>query len=226
MDVRYDVDLKYDTDYDCEQYGCDNEGICRCGSISNPRILSVNSWVIANHFADLGDPLQHYAIERYCARLETDDFKIDWSHSYYGDEIDSVELNDSVKQKIVDIKNLQGTDLIEFALKNEYGDVLPQYRNRTWGYIQKAPFEPIILGKTDRRDINKDRIEFYKSNIGNGDQYKPVLLCELHEQIFRVIDGYHRYMAIKELGIKNVDIIYYERQNQKPIAEFELSGAL
>lgn len=225
MDVRYDVDLEYDTEYDCEAAGCDS--ICRCGRISNPRIKSVNSWVIANHFASAGDPIQFYAIERFCSRLETDDFKIEWSGSYYGDEIDSVTLEDSVKQQIMQIKNLRGQDLIEFALKNEYGDVLPQYRNRKWIYAEGVSFKHVALGKPNRTDINKERVEFYKHRIGHrADDFKPILLCELYEGVYRVIDGYHRFEAIKALGSKKVNIIYYERENSKTLPEFELGGAL
>lgn len=224
MDIRYDVDLKYDTEYSCEDSGCNEEGICRCGRICNPEIRSVNSWVIAEHYADAGEPLQFYAIERYCSRLQTDDFDIDWSSSYYGDEIDSVEITDHVKNNIVHIKNLQGCDLIEFVLKNEYGDVLPQYRGHKWIYAPNVLVEDLILGVPNRRDINKDRVNFYKARIGK--EYEPILLCELHEQIYKVIDGYHRYTALQELGIKKVNIIYYERGNQRPMGEFELGGAL
>lgn len=226
MDLRYDVDLSYDTDYDCEAAGCDS--ICRCGSISNPHIRSVNSWVIANHFADSGDPIQYYAIERFCSRLSTDDFRIEWSGGYYGDEIDTVELKDAAKADIVQIKNLRGQDLVEFALKNEYDDVLPQHKNREWAHAEKISFKYVVLGNINRRDIDKGRVEFYKRAIANRnkDDYNPVLLCELHEGLYRVIDGYHRFTAIKELGIQKIDIIYYERENSKILPEFHLGGAL
>jgi hypothetical protein len=187
----------------------------------------VNSWVIAKHFADAGYPIQFFAIERFCSRLGTEDFDISWSGGYYGDEIDYVRLGDAAKQQIMHIKNLRGVDLVEFALKNEYSNVLPQYKNRQWEFTQNALVDNLILGVPNRRDINKDRVNFYKSHIGGkSDQYNPVLLCELHEQIYKVIDGYHRYTALKELGIKKVDIIYFERDGNKSQGEFELGGAL
>jgi hypothetical protein len=224
MDLRYDVDLTYDTEYSCEDSGCNSDGICRCGSICNPEIRSVNSWVIANAFADFRDELQYYVIDRFASRLQTDDFIINWSHGYYGDEIDEVKLNDAAKKEIMQIKGLQGADLIEFSLASEYGNVLPSYKNRKWIYTEGILVDDLFLGVPSRRDLNRARIDSYKDQM--KEKYKPILLCERHEQLYRVIDGYHRYTALKELEIKKVNIIYYDKYNARSLGEFELGGAL
>ena len=46
---NYIIDYDYDTEYYCEDSGCDVEGICRCGHIFNVGITPVDMMKLTTH---------------------------------------------------------------------------------------------------------------------------------------------------------------------------------
>ena len=50
MDFHYSgVEVNYDTRYSCEDYGCNQEGICRCGQIVDEQVTDVDlSYIVEN----------------------------------------------------------------------------------------------------------------------------------------------------------------------------------
>lgn len=64
-DWRYYLDYDYDSDYNCEGSGCDDEGICRCGTITNTRINSVDIDTIAHEICgDKENIILNYCVNR------------------------------------------------------------------------------------------------------------------------------------------------------------------
>ena len=45
-DFKYSIDYDYNTQYSCEDSGCNEEGICRCGMICDEHINSIEVDVI------------------------------------------------------------------------------------------------------------------------------------------------------------------------------------
>ena len=54
--------------------------------------------------------------------------------------------------------------------------------------------------------INRERVDFYKSILQSGKKIQPIEVCEVEGKGAFIIEGHHRFVASKELGIP-VDII-------------------
>ena len=55
-DFKYSVSYNYDTEYSCEESGCIEEGICRCGHITNTYLNNVDvSGVVAKIYSEIFD---------------------------------------------------------------------------------------------------------------------------------------------------------------------------
>lgn len=48
------LEVKYDDEYDCSEYGCGEEGICRCGRIIDAVVEEIHSSHFANAFLPTG----------------------------------------------------------------------------------------------------------------------------------------------------------------------------
>jgi len=222
-DFHYDVSLDYETDHNCSESGCDDEGICRCGTISNVRVERVDSWDIARHYPT-GDIIHDYAVERLISRFRTDEFDIEVGGGYYGDEIDGVTLTNAAQDSIHKAQALITTaEQVEHYLALENGEVLHKHRDRQWEHV-KIPIDDVIPGK-NRAGLDKKQIAFYRDKF-KYDKITPTVLCEKkgHDK-YVLIDGYHRYHAALEANKKKIDVIFFVSDARK-VADFELGGAL
>jgi len=197
-DFRYSLDIDYATERHCEEYGCDN--ICRCQTIENAMITSVDIPSIVDVICyKKCDEFTRYCVNRVLTGLKLYDSKnwhIDIQRSYYGEEIESVKLEnpklDEIKAKLRQIKDATTyKEKLFVALKAEYGyilDVLQEYKN--FKITNVSPSDIRIGADLHYRKVNQEKSECYKN--WNG----IVGLCVGND--LRLIDGYHRYSVCKD----------------------------
>jgi len=214
-DFQYclNIDCKYQ--YYCDISGCDEEGVCRCGEIHNPVIISVNVSKIADDIYNLyfdssistkrnntiqslwgiTKELNKYTIDRIL-RVNKIWNPLYWDISvvngYYGQEIgEAVIINDiasDLEEQIEFALNIESKkDLIHYLLKLEYGKILPELEGDF--DVITVRRDNIIFGNNNHFNnvINED-MEYYSDKKYYGIRG---IVIEKGDK-WRLIDGYHR----------------------------------
>jgi len=207
----------------CEEYGCDDEGICRCGTMEDVHIdgedidlieitdivykyifgLDINDIAIKREILidDILGINEHDITKYFIHRILTmykiyskDSWEIDYVSSYYGDEIESVKMFNSKKMND-DFYMLfsDNKNKIEYLLNKEYGHVLDKLLDKKWD-----------VDIVDMKDIHFPQKEHY-NNVSEGLDYYSDTAYDLPRGIvlkegnkYRVIDGYHRIKNTKQ----------------------------
>jgi len=199
-DLKYHVDVDSENNGDCYTDGCDDEGICRCGTIDNAKVNEVPVDKLAAEIAP-ESLLVQYCVERILQHFkplhDPDSWDIEVEGGYYGEEIESVKIKPQVAETLANILlSLNGaTDnqVVETALNVEYGFVLPTLKDKTWT-LERVALANVELGaKHHAANLNEEQVDKYRINE------KPVSGLMLYSDgKYRVIDGYHRITAAKK----------------------------
>lgn len=232
------IDYEIEGYYDCENHGCDDEGICRCFKITDVNINSINILSISNSiFSELFDIKSkqykrdnkisqilygfNQEVDLYCIdrilRInnlwDKDNWISHWSSGYYGDELDNINIEDSLYKKIdsdisyvISLPNLK--EKIEFLLIKEYGYLLDKIKDKSYEVIEVNKTD-IVFGQDlyHKEVIEKcNEMEYYKDN--KFDLIRGI--CLLKKDKWWVIDGYHRLLTSKKDKIKIIGI--YENE--------------
>lgn len=219
------VDYRYS--YDCESYGCDEEGICRCGTIHNEGVESVDVSLIVKKIYDdcfeqgkaanrnnainevlygIGKDIDIYTIDRIIRSYkiwENENWSIEIEGGYYGQETGDITIKESIADKIeAELWTVFALptlkEKIEYLLKVEYGKVLTELSN--------CSYESIIIDKEDvifgvEKHLNKvmkKDLDFYSDKNYSGIRGIVVKSGEK----WRIVDGYHRIFSTKFPKVK------------------------
>jgi hypothetical protein len=230
---RYCVECEYDGYYDCENSGCNDEGICRCYKIENPWVKSVDinkmttevfksifksqskeekrDLKISQLLFNINDDINIYSINRILISNKaylSDNWEISYGPGYYGDEVDNVFLNssvlDSIKSDLTSVFSLNTLkDKMEFLLKKEYGFILPKISNKEYS-IESVNRNQIILNQIEHsKQVSKKDLSYYKDAVYSG-SIKGVAIFDGH--CYMVIDGYHR-ITVSEFDNLNIVVL-------------------
>jgi hypothetical protein len=221
------VYIDYSYNYNCESYGCDEEGICRCGSIHNESVESVDVSLIVKKIYDdffeqgkaadrnnvinevlygIGKDIDIYTIDRIIRSYkiwENKNWDIEIEGGYYGQETGDVTIKESIADKIEEelltVFSLPTLkEKIEYLLKVEYGKVLPELSNCSYESIV-IDKDDIIFGTEKHLDkVMKKDLDFYSDKNYSGLRGIVVKSGEK----WRVIDGYHRIFSTKFPKVK------------------------
>jgi hypothetical protein len=221
------VYVDYSYVYDCERNGCDEEGICRCGSIHNEYVESVDVSLIVKKIYDdffeqgkaadrnnvinevlygIGKDIDIYTIDRIIRSYkiwENENWNIEVEGGYYGQEVNDVTIKESIADKIEEelltVFALPTLkEKIEYLLKVEYGKVLPDLSNCSYESIV-IDKDDIIFGTEKHLDkVMKKDLDFYSDKNYSGLRGIVVKSGEK----WRVIDGYHRIFSTKFPKVK------------------------
>ena len=213
----------YQTEYSCEESGCNDEGICRCGRIYDERATLINISDITNNIYDQfispdsksgkrherisqifygGEEIDKYCINRIISHFKAWDpnnWTIGVVGGYYGEEIGGVELDKDVLYDIFDACSIvigfeTIADKIRFVLNLEYGYILNELKN--------SDFELISIYKTDIDfdKMNKKHTENVRKE--NALYYLPDsyslprgIVRKLKNGRYTIIDGFHRIIV-------------------------------
>ena len=214
--------VDYGYTYDCENYGCDEEGICRCGTINNEHIDSVDVSLIVKRIYDeffeqgkaanrnnainevlygIGKDIDIYTIDRILRSYkiwENENWNIEVEGGYYGQEAGNVTIKESIADKIDEelwtVFSLPSLkEKIEYLLNVEYGKVLPELSN--------CNYESIVIDKNDvvfgvenhLNKVMKKDLDFYSDKNYSG--IRGIVVKSGDK--WRIVDGYHRIFTTK-----------------------------
>lgn len=227
VNFRYNLNYDYNDYRNCDAYGCDDEGICRCGTIENAHVLTVDipsivNEVYANHFDNslatkrnstinsilggVSKEIDIYTIDRILRINKAylpDNWEVQVCGGYYGEEIDDIILENSIAQKIEDqiheaLSIIDLTSRIEYLLKLEYGHILPDLQGRQYS-LETVERDSIIFGSDEHyRKVNAENIEHYSDKNYQG--IRGIALVK--DGRFRLIDGYHRSSTSENIKIQ------------------------
>jgi hypothetical protein len=222
------IDCDYDYQYDCHNSGCNDEGICRCGSIHNECISKIDIPAIVERIYidyvgdnDLvtqrdnklksilfgtGRELDIYTIDRIVRKYKLyDDYSwdIDICGGYYGQELDGINIVKNIANKIQDELNIafsidELNGRIEYLLGLEYGSLLPELENCNYEIVELDKSD-VVFGSTNHYDKVKQKdLTHYDEKSYDG--IRGVVLEK--DGKLRVIDGYHRIHTAKGPMVK------------------------
>ena len=225
-DFKYMVSYDYDTIYSCEESGCNEEGICRCGHITNTYLNKVDvSAIVTNIYSEIFDnsistkrnnainslwgissEIQKYTIDRILRvnKIWKPEFwNINVSGGYYGQEIDEVILIEDMVLKInsqlemaFQIDNL--SERVEYLLTLENGFILDDIKDKKY-HISVIDIDDIIFSNTEhKRKVVIEELEHYSDR-----NYSGIRGTVKKDGIkFKLIDGYHRLSKTENKLVK------------------------
>lgn len=211
-----EADIKYYCEYDCEEsrhceeYGCHDEGICRCSTIDEVKIkgpLDIHGFVAHLRNVTVEDK---YCIDRVLTILHAWDKQMwtpDICSGYYGEELNHILFDGltalKADQHLDALRTLTFSQKIEYLLNLEYGFLLDEIKNKNWGIIEVKK-EQIHLGQKDySRKLDSEVVATYENYI------LPKAIAVIRGSQnglpqYHVIDGYHRISANKSRTVKIV----------------------
>ena len=228
FDITKKNNLKYSVEYDteeshnCDEYGCDP--YCHCGVID--RIIvkydKKTSFNFVNEFwKDMTTPsyLSSVLAERYLSRrITSDDFTYEACRGYYGEELDSITLeNRSALDEFEGFSD--NTERLYEWLTLEYGRVLPEIYDACsfWklDLINISDIEDRTLPKLNKSFLLENYLTEIKkpgkSKTGatafvqqhwihkDHSKYFAPLCLPTKDGKYRLIDGRHRFFAYQQI---------------------------
>jgi len=215
LDFHYYIDYELNSEQAEDHYErCAND-YCRCTTIS-PEVRSFDYKevvrIIVEHFAIENEKVK-YCVERICSTLTKDDFYCDKSGGYYGEELDSICIDNyevlNKLEEVIDIKVARKKkldkineenkvdDQIRKVLVMEYGYLLDDLKTSKFSVIEINPQDIIFPQEEYAKKLSIKKIEGYKNHFG---------ICGIVKakgSKYKVIDGYHRITAnLKKSKIK------------------------
>ena len=225
-DFKYSVSYDYDTEYSCEESGCNEEGICRCGYITNTYIKSVdvvamtiniyskiydNSISTKRHNAisslwGISEEIERYTIDRILRvnKIWKPEFwNINVGGGYYGQEIEEIVLVEEMVQKLnkdlekaFDIESL--TERIEYLLELENQFTLDKLRNKNYRICRINRNDIIFSNSEHHKRVIIEELEHYSDKNYSG--IRGIVIKDGDK--WRVVDGYHRLSKTENYEIK------------------------
>jgi len=195
---QYCTEYDYDSQTSCSESGCDDEGICRCSTIENAHIISVNVTSMVNDIypsyfdkslstkrnntinsilGGTSKEIDKYTIDRILRInkvYEPTNWEINVCGGYYGQEIDNIILEDSIARKLEEqideaLSIIELTTRVEYLLNLEYGHILPSLQNCQYS-VETIERDKIIFGNDNHyKKINLKNIEHYSDKTKNID---------------------------------------------------------
>lgn len=206
FNLRYSNSVSYDysTINDCGLNGCNIEEACRCGVIVDLKITSVNfSNVVNSIYSNIenfnpnvkeNEILIKYGIEVIAKKNELYDknnYEVNTVNGYYGEEIGNIDINSSnfEKELLTFLKIKNNNNKIEYLLKLEYTEVLPEYKDKIWD-TKTVPIDKIKVNEDYIKRLKNEALG-YLTNICD-----KTVLVKKEGGFYKLIDGYHKYLYI------------------------------
>lgn len=225
-DFKYSVSYDYDTEYSCEESGCVEEGICRCGYITNTYLTKVDvSGVSANIYSEIFDnsistkrnntinslwgiteEVEKYTIDRILRinKIWKPKFwEINVTGGYYGQEIEDVVLVENMVQKLnnqlekaFEIDSL--TERIEYLLELENGFILDELKDKSYVVSVIDRNDVIFTNPEHHNRVIIEELEHYSDKNYTG--IRGIVKKDGNK--FKIIDGYHRISKTENKLVK------------------------
>lgn len=221
--------VKYDTVYSCDESGCDDEGVCRCGQIYNQEIeiervdVSRVSEIIYELYFDSGistkrnniinsvlygvtDEIDKYVIDRVLRINKIwnpNSWKVELTGGYYGQEIGDIIFNESVGIKI-EKEIYEALSIFNLSERIEY--LLNLEYDKILPELSGSSYELITV---DRDSIYFGSYNHFKNVIKedldyySDKRYRGIRGIVIKDgDRYRLIDGYHRCSKSENKKVK------------------------
>ena len=209
------TNLQYTVDYDYERSGCtcdayERGDYCRCTTIEHVWIDDVNVNEVVRKLYEThnrtGSNIDEYCFDRICYAFkiyDKDYYEVETGGGYYGEEVYGVyfENEERIYNAYYEMLALR-TDLekIKYCLKLEYNYLID--------CVEAVDYADIITVSTN--NIRLPQTEYFIKLSNNViEEYKnrklPVAVCIRDGDKYRLIDGYHRFVANKDRD--RIDIV-------------------
>ena len=251
LDIRYEhgFDISHDSDYNCDEAGCNDEGICRCGVIRNVTAKIDNAYKafgvlcktehleasklnysFLTKLMDTRIPVEQF----FNDVIHTQDFYLELDYEisggYYGEELGYIYLDNEIylldefnkalfnvfkrypSENIETDVNEQNSfvlDLIRISLTlSNKGIVIPELEKVNKFYLHNMNLKQILRNilipnpSHMKRILEDDPRDVYVFNnvIRTKNPYIVGILLKDGKEL-KLIDGYHRYLAIVLCGL-------------------------
>ena len=208
------TNLQWIVEYDYDRTNCHcGYDICRCTEIINAHVDNVDVKEIIKRL-DIAHTRSDVRIDAYCFDricyafkiYDKDLYEIEIGGGYYGEEVYGVwfENEEKIFNAYCELLALN-TDLekIQYCLKLEYGYLID--------CVELASSADII--NVSPKKIHTPQMEYFKRvdrEIINAykDRNLPIAVCVKDGDQYRLIDGYHRFVANKDKN--EIEIIVLE----------------
>lgn len=212
------TNLQWVVDYDYDRSACTcgaytRGDYCRCTTIEHAWIDNVNVNEVVRKLYEThsrtDSDIDEYCFDRICYAFkiyDKDFYEVETCGGYYGEEVDGVYFENEEKifnayYEMIALK----TDIekIKYCLKLEYHYLI--------GSVEDADYADIV--NVSPNDVHLPQTEYFIKLENNViEEYKnramPIAVCIRDGSKYRLIDGYHRFVANKDR--EKVDIVVLE----------------
>lgn len=231
---KYCVNYEHYGEYSCEERGCNDEGICRCYTINDINISSVNINRITKSIYDqirlddkqhnrhkkINDIIYNYdsdMVNKYCIHRiltknkiwDSSNWKAEISSGYYGDEVGEVTIKKDIFDKVCkEIKDVIETEILEekinYVLNLEYGYILDKIKDKKYQVISIDKSQLDFGQDNHFKNVLHKTLEYY-SDSNYLDNSIRGIAYKIGDK-WRVVDGYHRLTQTKLEKVRIIGI--------------------
>ena len=207
------TNLKYDIEYDYDRSRCTcNDSICRCTEIIDTHIDNVDVdkiiEILYKKHSRTDSYIDAYCFNRICYKFgiyDKDNYWIETCGGYYGEEIKGVwfENEEQVYDAYYNVLACEtDAEKIKYILELEYGYLTDTIKNITTVEFTETTPNNIHPPQADYlRKVNENVIEAYR------DWKAPIGVCIKDCGKYKLIDGYHRFVANKDKDVVEIIVI-------------------
>jgi hypothetical protein len=201
--------VEYSYDKDCSE--CDANDYHRHCRIIDFEITSIDLPQIMARFADhITDPLLAYCVARL-PRVHKLYQKDRWDHStsggYYGEELDYINIanRNAIEADVRKLWTLSNKERMFFILTAEYGYIADSIKDAKDFEVITVPMKSLYCANLDyQRALEPEIISEYKRTYS---EKMPIGVYVTSGDMYRALDGYHRYVATKQVAPENVKVV-------------------
>lgn len=224
------VTFDYREENSCDESGCHDEGICRCGVIAGERVTSVNMQRIVSNIYGMtfgamtkdrlrdvrindllglpGIDVLYYAVDRICRTHKLwhpESWKIEVDNGYYGQEITGVYIMPRKAEEVINditrIVQMQNVeDIVEALLLLEYGSIHQDLQDCVYE-ISEVQREDVQFKSTSHlKGVLKRKNSLTHYSTVNYLGIRGIVVP--HGNGYKAIDGYHRMNSTDDKTIK------------------------
>lgn len=205
------TNLQWIVDYDYERSACHcDDCICRCTTIDrawvdNVHVNDVVKELYSKHSRD-DSCIDKYCFNRICYAFQIYDkylYEIKTGAGYYGEEVYGVyfENEEKIFNAYYEMLALNTPiEKIQYCLNLEYGYLIDCVKSAS----------AVTIDRVSPNEIYCPQIEYFqKVDMCVIEEYKniniPVAVCVIDGNHYRLVDGYHRFVANKNK--EKIDIV-------------------
>ena len=207
------TNLRWIVDYDYERSACHcDDDYCRCTTIEHAWIDNINVNEVVRKLYDThsrtDSDINEYCFDRLCYAFkiyDKDYYEIEKCWGYYGQEIEGVwfENERNIFESYYEmLEKNTSLEKIQYCLKREYGYLIDCVKSATSATIIEVSPNDICPPQTEYFiKLENKVIEEYKN------RKLPIAVCIRDGNKYRLIDGYHRFVANKDRDSVNIIVL-------------------